>query len=76
MKNESTLRKKAVAAMEKAVARALDEYREAGEAIPVWKNGNVILLESTGDSLVRETQAHYGSKPRGRRTGTHRKRAN
>jgi hypothetical protein len=64
MKKHPTLKDKAVAAMNRAVAHAIDGYRKTGEPIPVWKNNQVVMLpSSTLPVAVQEEVATYAIRP-------------
>lgn len=59
MKKQTTLKDKAVAAMNRAVAQAIEGYRKAGEPVPVWKNNKVVMIPPTLPVTVQESPAPY-----------------
>jgi hypothetical protein len=63
MKKQATLKDKAVEAMNRAVAQAIEDYRKAGEPVPVWKNNKVVMIPPILPVAVQENPAPYTVRP-------------
>lgn len=57
---ESTLTKKAVAAMESAVRKVVDDHKRRNRPLAVWQDGKVVMLSPKQALAVRESRAKYG----------------
>lgn len=56
---ESTLTKKAVAAMERAVRNVVDDHKRRKRPLAVWQDGKVVMLPPEHALAVRESAAKY-----------------
>jgi hypothetical protein len=56
---KQTLTQKAVAAMESAVRKVIEDHRRRNRPLAVWQDGKVVLLPAEQAGLVREPPAKY-----------------
>ena len=57
---ESTLTKKAVAAMESAIRKVVVDHRRRNRPLAVWQDGKVVMLPPERALAVREEPVKYG----------------
>lgn len=57
---EDTLTKKAVAAMESAVRKVVDDHKRRNRPLAVWQDGKVVMLPPDRALVVRESPVKYG----------------
>ena len=60
MHRRDPLARKAVAAINVAVKRAIDEQKRLGLPVPIWRHGRIEFMASSRASVVRESPAQYG----------------
>ncbi len=58
---ESALTKKAVAAMESAVRKVIEDHRRRDQPLAVWQDGKVVMLPPDRAMAVREDRPDYGN---------------
>lgn len=59
---EKTLTEKAVAAMDSAVRKVLDDHRRRNRPVAVWQDGKVVLLPPDQALAVCEERSAYDTK--------------
>ncbi|MEW6360171.1 MAG: hypothetical protein AB1696_27805 [Planctomycetota bacterium] len=62
MRKKTSLREKAIAAMEEAVAGVIEEHRKSGQPLAVWRDGKVVLIPPSEAASVRESPVRYDRK--------------
>jgi len=62
MKKEPSLGDMALAALKDAVARVIEEHRQDGQPLAVWKDGKVVLIPPPRRKPVRRKPARAKSK--------------
>jgi len=62
MREKLPLARKAMLAMQTAVSKAIEEQQRLGLAIPVWRDGKVVLLRQDMAAVVRERGPRYGGQ--------------
>ena len=60
--NTATLTKNAIAAMENAIRKVVDDHKKRNRKLAVWKNGKVALVSPSTACMVREKPASYGKR--------------
>ncbi len=58
---ESALTKKAIAAMESAVRKVVEDHRRKHRPLAVWQDGKVVMLPPDRAMAVREGRPDYGN---------------
>ncbi|MGD0538238.1 MAG: hypothetical protein ABSC03_11400 [Verrucomicrobiota bacterium] len=59
---KSSLTGKALAALQVAVAKALEEHRRRGRPLAVWGNGEAVWMPVETADALRETPINYKAK--------------
>ena len=62
-KTES-LTEKATEAMCAAVDKVIEEHRQRGRPLAIWRDGKVVMLPPEEAKLLREERVPYGDKAR------------
>ncbi|MDX9976040.1 MAG: hypothetical protein RBU21_23880 [FCB group bacterium] len=57
---EQTLTQKAVAAMESAIRKVVDDHQRRNRPLAVWQDGKVVMMPPGKALAVRESPAKYG----------------
>ncbi|HUJ72934.1 MAG TPA: hypothetical protein VLZ30_11875 [Verrucomicrobiae bacterium] len=59
--------RKALAAMQAAVARVVEQHRRDGRPLALWRNGKAVLVRPETLTVVRESAASYKTRARGKK---------
>lgn len=57
---ESVLTQKAVAAMESAVRKVVDDHKRQNRSLAIWQDGKVVMQSPEEALAVRESRLTYG----------------
>jgi hypothetical protein len=66
--SKNALTRKALAALQSAVAKVVAKARRDGRPIAVWRNGKAVLVSAGRAPVVRETPAAYRMRSRRRKS--------
>ena len=66
--SKSALTRKALAALQCAVAKVVAQHRRDGRPLAVWRNGRGVLVFAGRAPVVRETPATYRMRSRRRKS--------
>ena len=61
---KNAMTRKALAALQEAVAQVVEEHRREGRPLAVWQNGKAVLVSLGRASVVRETPTTYRTRTR------------
>jgi hypothetical protein len=64
---KNALTRKALAALQSAVAKVVEEHRREGRPLAVWQNGKAVLVSPGKPIVVREAPAKYKTSRRTRK---------
>ena len=64
-RNQSSLTQKALQALTKAVAKAVEDHRRRGIPLAVWRNGRAVSIPAEQAGALRETPNPYRIKSHG-----------
>jgi hypothetical protein len=67
-KPKNAMTRKALAAMQEAVAKVVEEHRRDGRPLAIWRNGKAVLVRPETLTVVRESSAPYKTRPRGKKS--------
>jgi hypothetical protein len=62
MKKDESLSDIATAALRDAVDKVIEEHRQRGRPLAIWRDGQVVMLPPEEAKLLREERASYGNK--------------
>jgi len=62
--SKKPLTRKALAALQSAVAKVVAQHRRDGRQLAVWRNGKAVLVSAGKAPVVRETPATYRTRAR------------
>lgn len=63
-KPKNPMTRKALAAMQDAVARVVEKHRREGRPLAIWQDGRVVRIRPESASLVRERPSAYKTSRR------------
>ena len=66
-KPKNVMTRKALAAMQEAVAKVVEEHRRDGRPLAIWRNGKSVLVRPETLAVVRESAGPYRTRPRGKK---------
>jgi hypothetical protein len=61
---KNAMTRKALTALQEAVAQVVEEHRRDGRPLAVWQNGKAVLVPPGKPAVVRESSARYRTRPR------------
>jgi hypothetical protein len=64
-KRTQTLTQKAMQALTEAVAKAVEEHRQRGIPLAVWRNGKAVSILPSEGGVVHDAPTTYRTKTRG-----------
>jgi hypothetical protein len=64
---KASLTDKALAAMRSAVEKVVEDHRQRGKPLAVWRNGKAVW-KSVSTGVLNETPPAYRAKPRAAKT--------
>jgi hypothetical protein len=67
---KNPMTRKALTALQEAVAQVVEEHRRDGRPLAEWKDGKAVLVPPGKPSVIRETPATYRTRRKGS-TKTH-----
>jgi uncharacterized protein YicC (UPF0701 family) len=62
------LTRKALKALQSAVAQVVEEHRREGRPLAEWQNGRAVLVPAGTPSVVRETPSAYKTRRNGKKS--------
>ncbi len=66
--SKNAMTRKALAALQSAVAEVVAQHRRDGRPIAVWRNSKAVLVPAGRTAVVRETPATYRTRSRRRKS--------
>jgi hypothetical protein len=66
-KPKDVMTRKALAAMQEAVAKVVEEHRRDGRPLAIWRDGKAVLVRPETLTVVRESAGRYRTRPRGKK---------
>jgi fumarate hydratase class II len=68
-RKERTLTQMAIAAMNDAVNKVIEDHRQRRMPLAIWQDGKVVLVQPDEPLVARERAAHYRTKkPHGKKS--------
>ena len=66
-KPEDVIARKALAAMQDAIDKVVEDHRRRRMPLAIWQDGKVVLIQPEEALLARERRAPYRTRPRGKK---------
>jgi hypothetical protein len=66
--NKTSLTQKAMRALTEAVAKVVEDHRQRGKPLAVWRNGQAVWMPVETTSALREMPPTYRTKPHGHKS--------
>lgn len=66
--NKTSLTQKAMRALTEAVAKVVEDHRQRGKPLAVWRNGQAVWMPVETVGALRETPPAYRTKPHGHKS--------
>ena len=67
-KPESVMARKALAAMQDAIDKVIEDHRRRRMPLAIWRDGKVVFIQPEEALLARERRALSRTRPRGKRS--------
>jgi hypothetical protein len=64
----TSLTQKAMQALTEAVAKVVEDHRQRGKPLAVWRNGEAVWMPVETAAALRETPPAYRTKPHGNKS--------
>ena len=65
---QNSMTRKALIALQEAVAQVVAEHRRDGRPLAIWQNGKAMLVAPDQPTIVRETPAAYRTPARAKKS--------